>query len=288
VPGRRPPEPNRDSWDADWNVVSPGYFDVLRIPLVQGRAFTDADRAGVPDVAIVNETLAWQIWPEGNAVGRTFRNDGRTVTVIAVARNAKYRTLGERPRAFIYVPIAQRYFTRTSIVVRTAPGVRVDAALRRLVAELAPALPVLDQRTMLEHTAISLFPQRVAAWVAGSLGGVALLLALIGIYGLTAYTVAQRTREIGVRVALGATRRRVMSLVLRQGVGLAVLGVVIGALAAIAVTRLLAALLYGVQPTDAFAFAGAAVLLVGAALAASWVPSRRAAGVDPAVALRVD
>jgi predicted permease len=288
VPGRNPPERGRDSWDADWNVVSPGYFDVLRTPLVAGRDFTDADRAGAPDVAIINETLAARVWPEGGAVGRTFRNDGRTVTVIGIARNAKYRSLGEEPRGFVYVPIAQRYFERASIVVRTAPGVRVDAPLRRVVAELAPALPVLDQRTMQEHTAISLLPQRIAAWVAGSLGGVALLLALIGIYGVTAYSVAQSTREIGVRVALGATRGRVLGLVLRQGVGLATIGVTIGAVAALGVTRLLAGLLYGVHPLDALAFVGAGLLLVGAALAASWVPSRRAAAVEPMTALRME
>lgn len=288
VPGRNPPERGRDSWEADWNVVSPGYFSVLRTPLVAGRDFTDADRAGAADVAIINETLAERVWPEGGAVGRTFRNDGRTVTIIGVARNAKYRTLGEAPRGFVYVPIAQRYFERASIVVRTAPGVRVDAPLRRLVAELAPALPVLDQRTMEEHTALSLLPQRIAAWVAGSLGGVALLLALIGIYGVTAYSVAQRTREIGVRVALGATRGRVLALVLRQGVVLAAAGVAIGALAALGATRVLSGLLYGVHPLDGLAFAGAGLLLVGAAVAASWVPSRRAAAVEPMAALRVE
>jgi predicted permease len=288
VPGRNPPERGRDSWEADWNVVSPGYFQVLRTPLVAGRDFSDADRAGAPDVAIINETLAARVWPEGGAVGRTFRNDGRTVTIVGVARDAKYRTLGEEPRGFVYVPIAQRYFERASIVVRTAPGVHVEAPLRRLVAELAPALPVLDQRTMEEHTSISLLPQRIAAWVAGSLGGVALLLALVGIYGVTAYSVAQRTREIGVRVALGATRGRVLALVLRQGVGLAAVGVSIGAITALGATRLLSNLLYGVHPLDALAFVGAGLLLVAAALAASWVPSRRAAAVEPMVALRMD
>jgi predicted permease len=288
VPGRRPPNPEHDSWDADWNVVSPGYFGVLRMMLVQGRDFTVADRTGAPDVAIINETLARRIWPDGNPVGRTFRNDGRTVTVIGIARDAKYRTLGEAPRGFVYVPLAQRYFTRASLVIRTTPGVRVDAAVRRLVAELAPALPVLDQRTMVEHTAISLLPQRVAAWVAGTLGVVALLLALVGVYGITAYSVAQRTREIGMRVALGATRRRVLALVLRQGIGLAVVGVGIGSLLALGATRALAGLLYGVHPLDALAFAAAGLLLVGAALAASWVPSRRAAAVEPATALRHD
>ena len=287
VAGVQPPDPRR-GWNADWNVVSPDYFDVLRIPIVAGRAFTGADRAGAPDVAIVNETFAKRLWPGQDPVGRAFRNEERTVTVVGVARDAKYRTLGETPRNFVYVPLAQRYFTRTTLLVRTMPGAEVAAPIRRLVAGLDQALPILDQRSLEDFTATSLFPQRLALRVAGALGGVALLLAVLGIYGVTAYGVAQRTREIGIRVALGARSGSVLRLVLRQGLLLALTGVAVGTAASLGVTHLLRGLLYGLPATDPVAFAGAAALLGLAALLASWIPARRAASVDPMIALRAE
>jgi predicted permease len=272
--------------EMDWNVVTPEYFEVLRIPIVRGRAFTDVDRVGATQVMILNETYARRLWPGEDPIGKVLRNGDVMLTVIGIAANAKYRTLGEDPRNFVYVPLAQRYFTRTTLMVRTAPDAEVASPIRHLVAELEPALPVLDQRSLVEQAAMSLFPQRIALFVAGALGIVALLLALLGIYGVTAYGVVQRSREIGIRVALGAQRGNVLGLVLRQGLVLAGIGVGIGAVVAFGVTRLLAALLYGVAPTDVAAFGGAAVLLIGAALAASWIPARRAADVDPVVALR--
>ena len=288
VAGSTPPDPER-GWNADWNVITPGYFETLRIPVVRGRDFTDADRAGAADVAIVNETFARRLWPNADPIGKTFRNGQRTVAIVGVARDAKYRTLGEAPRNFVYVPLAQRYFTRMTLLVRTStPDAPVAAPVRRLVAELDPALPILNARSLEEHAAMSLFPQRIALYAAGSLGIVALLLALLGIYGVTAYGVAQRTREIGVRMALGAPRGNVLGLILRQGVMLAGLGVAAGAVIALGATRLLASLLYGVPTTDIVAFAGAALLLVLAAIAASWIPARRAAAVDPVVALRAE
>jgi predicted permease len=285
VPGRPAPDPER-GWDEDWNVVTPGYFDVLRIPLAAGRAFSETDRAGAADVAIINGTLASRIWPGENAVGKTFRNDDRTVTVIGVARDSKYRSLGESPRGFVYVPLAQRYIDQMSLLVRSAPGLSMAAPIRRLVADLDPSLPILNTQTMEAHTAVGLFPQRIALWVATSLGGVALLLALIGIYGVTAYGVAQRTREIGIRIALGSSQREMLGLVLAQGVRLGAIGVGSGVVVAIAATRLLEGLLFGVSGTDPVALGAAAFALLSAALIASWVPARRAARVDPMVALR--
>jgi predicted permease len=285
VPGRTPPDEER-GWDADWNVITPGYFETLRIPIVRGRAFSSSDRAGAPDVAIINETFARALWPGEDPIGRTFRNDDRSVTVVGVARDSKYRSLGESRRNFVYVPLAQRYLSRLTLFVRERPGTALGGAIRRTIAELDRSLPILRQRTFEEHAAISLFPQRVALWVAGSLGSVALLLALLGIYGVTAFSVAQRTREIGVRAALGASRGQILRPVLRQGLVLAGVGVLLGAVAAAAITRLVAGLLYGVAPTDLAAFAGAALVLVAAAIAGSWIPARRAAAIDPASALR--
>ena len=281
-----PADDARNDLRTDWNVITPGYFETLRLPIVHGRGFTDADREGAVPVVIINETLAGRLWPNEPALGKTIRNDEILLTVVGVARNAKYRSLGEDARNFVYVPLAQRFFPRTTLFVRTTPGVAVAAPIRRIVAELEPALPILDQRSLVEHAATSLFPQRIALWVAGSLGVVALLLALLGIYGVTAYGVVQRYREIGIRVALGAQRGNVVRLILRQGLLLAGVGVVIGAAAALGVTRMLQSLLYGVPPTDAASFGGAAALLIGAALVASWIPARRAAAVDPVIALR--
>lgn len=286
VAGRQPPDPHL-GWRADWNVVTPGYFTALGIPLVRGREFTEADRSGSGDVAILNETFAAALFPDEDPVGRTLINEGRSVTVVGVARNAKYRSLGEAPRNFIYVPLGQRYFGRTHLVIRAVPGAAAPAgAVRRIVAAVNPALPILRQQSMEQQTANALFPQRVALLVSGGLGLVALLLALLGIYGVTAFDVTQRTREIGVRVAVGAQRRHVLALVLRHGLVLASCGVVVGSLAAVAATRLLRGLLYGVQPADGVALGGAAGLLVLAALLASWIPARRALRLDPVLALR--
>jgi ABC-type antimicrobial peptide transport system permease subunit len=173
-----------------------------------------------------------------------------------------------------------------SLLVRSAPRVSMAAPIRRLVADLDPSLPILHALTMEAHSAVGLFPQRIALWVATSLGAVALLLALIGIYGVTAYGVAQRTREIGIRIALGSSRREVLGVVLAQGVRLGAIGVGSGVVVAIAATRLLEGLLFGVSGTDPVALGAAAFALLSAALIASWVPARRAARVDPMVALR--
>lgn len=282
----RPASPERPSWSPDWNIVTPGYFDVLRIPLVRGRSFMAMDRAGSPDVAIINETLASGVWPGEDAVGKTFVNNETTVTVVGVARDAKYRSLGEEPRDFVYVPLAQHYNRNLSLFVRTGSGQPMTVPIRRLVAGLDPSLPILTSMPLEAHAAVGLFPQRLALWVATSLGGVALLLALIGIYGVTAYSVAQRTREIGIRIALGSPRNSVLGLILGQGMRLGAIGVASGMAVALLATRLLERLLYGVSGSDPVALGVAGLLLLVAALLASWLPARRASRVDPMVALR--
>jgi putative ABC transport system permease protein len=285
VEGRPAPGPN-DSWDPSWNIVTPAYFDVLRIPLVSGRAFTDADRGSAPLVAIMDEHLASSIWPGEQAVGKTFRNGERIVTVIGVARYVKHRSLGETPRGFVYVPLAQNYAERMSLFVRSAGATSLMLPVRRMLTDLDPALPILNSQPLTEMVAVALFPQRVALVVASALGGVALLLALIGIYGVTAYGVAQRTREIGIRIALGSTQRDVLAMIVRQGLRVGGIGVAIGVAGAIIVTRLLEGLLYGVSGSDPVALGAAGAVLLGAALLASWVPARRASRVNPMVALR--
>jgi predicted permease len=285
VAGRTPPD-ERAGWREDWNVVTPGYFETLGMSIVRGRAFSESDRAGTGDVAIINETFAAALFPGEEAIGRTMSNAGRVLTVVGIAKTAKYRSLGEAPRNYIYVPFSQRYMGQTHLLVKTSGTTAVVAPIRRIVADVDPALPILRQQTMEAQTAMSLFPQRIALYVSGSLGAVALLLALLGIYGVTAFSVAQRTREIGVRVALGAQRAHVLGLILRQGIVLAGIGVTVGSLAAFGATRLIGSMLYGVPPTDLVAFGIAAGLLGFAALAASWIPARRASRVDPIIALR--
>ena len=296
VPGMTPPKGDR-FLDADWNVVTPGYFAAMKMTLASGRDFTDADRQIAPSVVIVNETAARQWWPGRSALGKTLlqHDDGpraadkpRTLTVVAVARDTKYRMLGEAPRAFVYVPVAQQYVPRLVVVARATHGQRLALELRALLNAMNPNLPLLQSLSFEEYSRIGLLPQRIAASVAGSLGMVGLLLAAIGIYGVTAYIVTSRTREIGIRIALGARPHRLVRMVLRQGMMLTLAGAAIGLLLAAGASRLLGALLFGVVATDPLAFAGSALLFCAVGLAACYVPARRATEIDAMQALRHD
>jgi len=283
--------------DADWNVVEPGYFATLRTQLLRGRDFNEGDRAKAPFVAIINETLARRLWPGRDPIGQTLvqqtgkagtPDSTRNLTVIGVARNAKYRSLGDRERHFVYVPLQQQYVSRTHIVARSTNGQRLAGDLRGLLRTMNPHLPVIRSQTLEESTSVGLVPQRVAASVAGSLGIVGLLLAAIGIYGVTGYLVTSRTREIGIRMALGAERADVLRLVLRQGMKLVLIGVLAGCALAAAGSRLLSSLLFGVGPLDPLAFVGAAVLFVVVGGVACYLPARRATGIEATVALRCE
>ena len=229
----------------------------MKMALASGRDFTDADRDGRAvgrdrqrngGTAMVAESGRGR--KDAAAAGLAARHAGRvrTLTVIGVARDTKYRDLGEQPRPFVYVPVQQQYMPRTTIVARSTQGQRLAADLRRLLASMNPNLPIVQSQTLEDYAALTLVPQRVAASVSGSLGIVGLLLAAIGIYGVTAYMVSSRTREIGIRVALGAQRGDVVRMVLRQGMMLALAGVAIGLVLAAAASRLLGSLLFGVGP----------------------------------------
>lgn len=294
APGYAGPD-GSDRVEADWDVVTPGYFAALQVRIVQGRAFTAADRTGAPHVAIVNETMAGRVWPGENPIGKKLlQRFGRTpagerpLEIVGVARNAKYRYISESPRTFIYVPVAQQFMSDLNFYVRRSPGGSRISDLRRAVAGFDPNLPVIHTQTLKEATAIALLPQRLAAWIAGSVGTIGLLLAALGIYGLTAFAVAQRTREIAVRIALGASREAVLALVLRQATRLALAGTVVGIALAIAVSQLLTSLLVGLGAVDPIAFGVATLILTGVLLAASWAPATRAARMDPMRALRTD
>jgi predicted permease len=287
----------RRFFDVDWNVITPGYFATMKMALLTGRDFSDADREGTPSVVIVNETAARQWWPRQDALGKTLlqetgRPDApdavRTLTVVGVARDSKYRNLGEDPRPFVYVPIQQQYMSRTVIAARSAHGQRLAGQLRALLASMNPNLPIVQALTFDAYSQLGLLPQRIAASVAGSLGLVGVLLAAIGIYGVTAYMVSSRTREIGIRMALGAERASVVRMVLRQGLTLTMIGAAIGLAVAAAASRLLGSLLFGVGATDPLTFIGSTLLFFVVGAAACYVPARRATAIGAMDALRYD
>jgi predicted permease len=294
VPGRRTPG-GGEFWDADWSVVTPGYFAAMKIPLLRGRDFGGQDTKAATRVAIINETAARALWPGEDAIGRTFRaghprdpSTMETLEVIGVVRDQKYRSLGDRPRNFVFVPLSQRYIGRLALMVRTpSPGAALPA-IRAALREEKPNLPILSVLSMHDYAALSMFPQKIAGWVSGSLGLLGLLLVGLGIYGVAAFSVAQRTREIGIRMALGAERSNVIALVLREGLRLAAWGVAVGLAISAAAAQLLASLLYGISTLDPGTFGGIAALVLAVAAAASLIPARRATRVDPVVSLRCD
>jgi predicted permease len=296
VPGVPPPAGQR-FFGVDWNVVEPGYFPTLRIPIVAGRDFDAADRDGAPDVAIVGEGVARRFWPAEDAVGKYLiqpalgtsgrTTSARTLRVIGVSRDVKASSLVDGlSRSLVYVPLQQQYTPQMTIAARTTRGQRMTDEIRALVTSMNPNLSIVSAQTLEESTALGLVPQRLVASVSGSLGLVAALLAAIGIYGVTAYAVAQRTREIGIRTALGAQRANIVGMILRQGMSIVALGAAIGLALAAAATRLLVVFLFGVQPFDPAIFLGTAVLFGAIGLSACCAPVLRATHIDAMAALR--
>jgi predicted permease len=297
VPGVTPPN-NQRFFSVDWNSVEPGYFATLRIPISAGRDFNDADRDGTPPVAIVGEGAARQFWPGQDAVGKYLvqaasgpqgPTNPRTLLVVGVARDVRSSSLIDGlARASIYVPLQQQYLSSVTIVARTTRGQRIQDELRALVTSMNPNLPIVTGQTLEDSVALGLVPQRVAASVSGSLGIVGLLLAGIGIYGVTAYAVARRTREIGIRIALGARRVDIIGMVLREGLSLTIVGSAMGLIVAAATSRVLAGFLFGIPPIDPLTFTGTTVLFVAIGLAACYAPARRATRVDAMESLRYE
>jgi predicted permease len=274
--------------------AGPRYFETMRTPLVQGREFTDHDQNGSELVAVVDETFVKKmltgVSSPSEAIGKRISFGsaaGPYMRIVGGARAGKYFNIAEDPRPIIWTPMAQDYNSSGILTVRTegAPEPLL-AAVRKEVQALDPNLPLFDVKTLSEHMRFALFPARVAAAVLGVFGIVALLLSAIGIYGITSYTVAQRTHEIGIRLALGAQLSDVLSLVLCLGLKLTAIGAALGLLGAYLATRAITSVLYGVSPTDPFTFGLVSLLLIGVALLACYVPSRRATKVDPLIALR--
>ncbi|HEX8179609.1 MAG TPA: ABC transporter permease [Pyrinomonadaceae bacterium] len=286
-----PPVSSSNMPSAVPNYVTPNYFQTMEIAL-RGRDFTPQDNKKETRVAIVNEAFARRFWPGADAIGRRFNFSGPQDPlweVVGVAADGKYNSLGEEQKLAFYRPLLRDYSTNVSLVARTtADPQTVIAALRREVQALDPNLPLYNVETLTEHMSVPLFPARMAAGVLGSFGVLALVLAAIGIYGVMAYVVAGRTREIGVRMALGARPRDVLRLIVRQGMMLALVGLGLGLGLAFVGARLLTSLLYGVSPADPLTFAAVALLLAAVAFIACYVPARRATKVDPMIALRYE
>ena len=290
VAGKTPPR--GDEFPADWNIVAPGLFNTLRLPLTRGRDFTDQDTATSPWVAIVNEALATQIWPGEDPIGKQVTvpdETGRhTVTIVGVTANARLIWLTGNVSPYIYMPFTQRFLPRIALLVKTKDERSAIPDVRAILRSLNPNLPITEAMRLTDVTAFGLIPQRIAASVAGTLGIVGLLLCAVGIYGVTSYSVAQRTREIGIRVALGADRNTVMRLVLRQGFVVTAIGALIGLAIAAAGVKLIESLLFGVRGLDPITFGATCALFVVVTLLASYFPARRASRVDPMVALRAE
>ena len=284
--------PTYEGVSVGFNVVGPNYFKTMETLLLRGRDFAETDRTGTPEIVVINETLAAMLWPHQDALGKrlTFGGpEGPFLEVVGVARDGKYRSLGESPYPYVYQPVLQSYDPKMTLVVRTTGEPQaLTPAVREQIRALDAKLPVADVKTLRDQLDLSLFPSRVAAWTLGGFGVLALLLAAIGIYGVVSYSVAQRTREIGVRMALGAKRHDVLRLVLGQGLFVIAIGLTVGLSLAFAVTRLIEGFLYGVAATDLLTFGGVPLLLGMVALGASYIPARRATKVDPLVALRYE
>lgn len=281
----RPPLPN-----VYLNAVGPGHFRTLRIGMAAGRDFTEQDGASATNVAIVNETLARRYWPESSALGKRLRPIGepdRVLEVVGVVRDSKYVTVDEEPRPFVYRPLAQAYTPHVTLLVRTS-GTSADAlrAIKETVKAQDPGLAVFNVATLADATALALLPAQVAGKLLGALGVLALLLAALGIYGVLSYIVRSRTREIGVRIAIGATPQAVAFMVVRQSLKWSVVGLSIGLISAGLLTRLLQRFLYGISPTDPLTFGMVTLMLVLVASAAALIPAVRASRLDPIVALK--
>jgi len=272
----------------EYHVIAPHYFATLRIPMLAGRDFDSRDRTGSPAVAIVNETMAKRMWPRESPLGRPFLSDGRPMQVVGVVKDAQIRSALEESKPFFYVPFwqsPQEVDTRMAIRVTGDPR-QMLPLLHRAIAAIDQRVPITEQMTMLDQVEGVYMLARLASNVMMVAGGLALLLSATGLYSVIAFVVSRRTREFGIRVALGARPGDVRVLVLRQGLKLVAPGVVIGLVAALASSHLLRSWLYGVRATDPWVFAIGALILSSAALAACAAPARRAARMDPMAALR--
>lgn len=272
-------------------VVGTRYFETLKIPLVRGRDFTPGDNESAPKVAVVNETMARTLLGGLDPVGRRFHfgNGGELYEIVGVAHDSQYTTFGKPPRPYFYVPIYQRLQEDITLIVRTSgEPLALVPALKREIQDLGGDLPIFDFKTLADVSELQLLPVQAAATLLGVLGVIGLTVAAIGIYGVTTYSFNQRRHEIGIRLALGARQGQVLKMILKEGLGLALAGIAAGLLIAAGTTHFVSGLLYGVSPIDPTTFAAVSALLAAVALAASFIPARKAAQMNPMDAMRYE
>ena len=284
-------DPNKGGTLVNFDDVTPGHFETMRIPLLRGRDFTDFDRENTTPVVVINEAMAKIVWPGEEAVGKRFAivNTTNLLQVVGVVGTTVIGQIGEDPQPVAYFPMRQQYSPFATLVVRTTGNPEpLLGTVRTQVQQIDKNLAFTNGQTVQQILGQGLWAARMGAALLGLFGALALLLASIGIYGVLAYSVAQRTSEIGLRMALGAQPRQVLGLVLKQGMLLALIGASLGILVALPVARLASGLLYGVSATDPLTYAAITLLLMSVALLACYLPARRATRIDPLVALRVD
>ena len=290
-----PLDPDKQAPHVAFNPVTPSYFETLRIPLQSGRKFTAADNEKAPLVAVINEAMAAKFWPSENALGKRFSTKGPKgpfTEVIGVVQTEKYKNVVEDPpEPFFYVPSDQNYVAYRTIHVRTSvPPESLQRQIEAQVRELAPGIATSQVQTMTQalQGVNGFFFFRFGAQLTGTMGLLGLVLAVVGVYSVVSYAAAQRTHEIGIRMALGAEPRDILKMVLRQSVAVVAAGLAIGLAAAFAGTRAIANLIVGIKPTDPVTFVTVVVLLSAIALVACWIPARRATRVSPLTALRYE
>jgi predicted permease len=272
-----------------YNVVSPRYFETMQIGLAAGREFTPQDTRDTQKVVVVNETMAARYWQGRQALGGRIRLGGEDHQVVGIARDIKYAQIAEPPQPYMYLALDQEYVSNVVLHLRSAaaPGPML-AAVRDVVRGLDRNLPIFDARTVEEHMQSAVFAQRMGANLLGAMGVLALVLAAVGLYGVIAYAVSQRTREMGIRLALGAAPRDLLQMVLRQGLVLTASGLAVGLALALAAVGFMGSLLPGIAPRDPFTFVAVPLLLILIAAIAALIPARRAGAIDPTVALRCE
>jgi putative ABC transport system permease protein len=285
----QPDETASDAVATIVNTIDRGYFSTTGIPIVNGREFTMIDTGSSTPVVIVNDKLARDFWPGGDPLGKRLQVPGESQLreVVGVARDANYSTWGEPPQRCVYIPLAQHPSSSMTLYVRTAAQPeQVVNAVRREINAVGPQVLVAGVRTGQQVVDGSLFQPRMAVILLGAFGIIALMLACIGLYGILTFAIQERRREIGVRMALGASTGRVLTLIVKQGMALVGVGLLIGLAAALIAGRAIRAMLYNVAPADPASLVVATVLLCGVALTACYMPARRATGIDPLDALR--
>ncbi len=277
-----------------YNTVDANYFTTMGVRLVRGRPFTAADRWPGSGVVLVNQTMARRFWGEADPIGRWIELDERPperrrCQIVGIVQDGKYVMLNEQPVPYLYLPFGQQFAGEVTVIARTRGSEAIAMEdFRRELRALDPSMPAMQIITLKEHMRLALIVQRISAAVVGTLGSLALLLSVVGLYGVIAYLASRRTREIGIRMALGARPVDVLLQVLRQGGGFAVTGIAIGLLAAAAAARLLGSMLYGVSSHDPLTYAASGILVLAVALVATYLPARRASRIDPIQALRCD